>query len=114
MLGDADDQPQIVLDHLLPRLEIAIACGACIFELGGRREQRILADLVQVDLGDVVEKVGADPHRRDVERKFSGQRIGLAGDVTVVVVVEAPRVGRHAGGRYFDGSMGLPSRRISK
>ena len=68
VLGDADHEPQIVLDHLLARVEVAVARGACVLQLLLRRQQRGLPDFVQVDLRDVVEKVGADADDRHVER----------------------------------------------
>ena len=71
MLGDADDQAQVVLDHLLPRVEIPSARRARAFELLAGREQRVLSDLVQIDLGDVVQEVRADAVGRHVERELA-------------------------------------------
>jgi hypothetical protein len=59
VLGDVHDQPQVVLDHLLPRLEIARPRGARQLQLLLRRQQRIGADLVQIELGDIVEEIRA-------------------------------------------------------
>ncbi len=114
MLGDADDQTQVVLDHLLPRLEVAGARRAGAFELLRGREQRALPDLVQVDLGDVVEEVGADAFDRHVERQLARAGIRLARVCRLAVVVGAYGMHHYAGGRNFAGSTGLPRRRISK
>ena len=53
VLGDVDHQPQVALDHVLPRLEIALhgAPRQRNFLLG--RQQRRLADFVEIELGDV-------------------------------------------------------------
>ena len=70
MLGDADDEPQVVLDHFLPRVEIASAICARVFELLRGSEERALPDFVEVDLGDVVEEVGADAGLGHVQRQL--------------------------------------------
>ena len=86
VLGDADDQPQIVLDHFLSRVEIAVAIRARVFELLRRREQRALPDFVQVDLGDVVEKVGADAGLGNFERQLPRPRVRLGRSRQVRVI----------------------------
>jgi len=86
MLGDADHEPQVVLDHLLPRFEVAVPVRARVLELLGRRQQRALADLVQVDLGDVVEEVGSDADDRHVQRQIARLGIGLRCRGRLVVV----------------------------
>src|SRR5262249_22253069 len=82
-------------------------------ELLGRRQQRALADLVQVDLGDVVEEIRADALGWNLERQLLRLRVRFACG-SRVFFVRAWRIGRHAGGRYRVGSTGLPRRRISK
>ena len=58
MLGDADDEPQVVLDHLLPRREVAARrAGARSASSSSGASSAVAADLVQVELGDVVEEV---------------------------------------------------------
>ena len=57
VLGDIDDEPQVVLDHLLARDELAAACPTRPFELLFGRKQRLGADFVEVVLGDVVEQL---------------------------------------------------------
>lgn len=56
VLGDVHDQAQIALDHDLPRLEVAQPHPARQRELLFRREQRIGADLVQIELGGIAEE----------------------------------------------------------
>jgi hypothetical protein len=138
VLGDADDQAQVVLDQPLARLEIAGGHGARQRKFLVRAEQQVLGDLVQVDLGDVVDEVDAESRPgcgqrqlgrpeirfgRAVRRERFG-RVGIgvarrvvcardARQVGRVVVARTPRRG-HAGGRYLSGSTGLPCRRISK
>ena len=57
MLGDADHQPQVGLDHALARREIPGARCARQRQLLGRRQQRAGADLVQIDLREVFDEV---------------------------------------------------------
>ncbi len=56
MLGDIHDQAQVVLDHFLARREIAGAHQTRRRQFVGRRQQRLGADFVQVELGDVLEE----------------------------------------------------------
>jgi len=56
VLGDVDHQPQVVLDHLLPRQEVPGACPARPRSFLGRRKKRLGADLVEVMLRHVVEE----------------------------------------------------------
>ncbi|MNT25210.1 hypothetical protein D3C72_1607190 [compost metagenome] len=53
MLGNVDHQPQIVLDHLLPGGKIALHHTARQCHFFRRCQQGIVADIVEVDLGDV-------------------------------------------------------------
>jgi hypothetical protein len=77
MLGDADDEAQIVLDQPLPGLEIAP--GHCArkraFLFGA--QQQVLRDLVQVDLGDVVDDVGAEPRCGLGKRQLRREAVGF-------------------------------------
>ena len=108
VLGDTHDQAQIVLDHLLARGEISLPHQACVahFLLGAQK--RVLTDVVEIELGDVVENVG-----RDIV--FGSGFIGRPGFVDVafrrrtVFFVHDAR-----SGRYCSGSIGFPRRRISK
>ena len=94
VLGDADHQAQVVLDHLLSRVEVAAARGARVAELLFRRTEAGLPDLVQVDLGDVVEEVGADADlaaRRAAARACAcraraRQRVGVSAVLGVLSV----------------------------
>ena len=139
VLGDAHDQPQIVLDQPLARGEIATRHRPGERELLVGGQQQVLTDLVQVDLRDIVDDVGAESRRGRGERqllrpevRLGPQRrrlavgggiddgvvrclvdVGKAREVEVDVVANAPRR-RHAGGKYRSGSTGLPSTRISK
>ncbi len=67
VLGDIDDEPQVVLDHLLARDELTAARPARPFELLLGREQRLGANFVEVVLGDVVEQLD---FRRKLRRLF--------------------------------------------
>ena len=58
VLGDADDEPQVTLDQLLARVEVALRHRAREGKLLVGLEQRVLADLVEVELRDVVDKIG--------------------------------------------------------
>ena len=86
-------------------------------------EQRALADLVQVDLGDVVEEIRADadaPARRAAAPAFGCparcRRRSRHRRSSTEPSFGSGRPSRraHAGGRNFAGSTGLPRRRISK
>ena len=59
MLRDADDEPQVVLDQPLPRGEIAAGHRPRERELLRRGQEHVLADLVEIDLRDVVDDVRA-------------------------------------------------------
>ncbi|EXI76456.1 MAG: hypothetical protein AW07_00404 [Candidatus Accumulibacter sp. SK-11] len=64
MFGDVDHQPQVVLDHLLPRQEVPgtrTTCPGCF--LGGR-EERLCTDLVEVMLRHVVEQFSLGRRQR--------------------------------------------------
>ena len=60
MLRDADDEPQVVLDQPLPRREIAAGHRPRERELLRRGQEHVLADLIEVDLRDVVDDVRAE------------------------------------------------------
>ena len=116
LLRHAHDEPQVVLDHLLARREVALRCAPGVVELLLRREEAVQADLVEIELRDVREEVarrparpaarrflGAPPRERAPRRArqfFGRDRVGIGGG--------------HRLGRYCSGSTGLPSRRISK
>ena len=127
VLGDADDEPEVVLDQPLPRLEIASGHRPGERELLLGREQQVLADLVQIHLRDIVDDVGAEPRcglgkrellrvlirlgprqRRVVRRVVIGRcgmrrivrvRVRNARELEVGVVVGSARRACHAGGR---------------
>src|ERR1019366_5208420 len=94
VLGDTDDEPKIVLDHLLPRLEIAIAIRARVVELLRGSEERALPDFVEVDLGDVVEEIGTYAGFGHVERQLPRPRVRLGRSRQALVI--GPRLGPHA------------------
>ena len=85
---DADDQPQVALDHRLPRGEVAGAHRARERQLLVGRQQRVLADVVQVELRDVGDEVAGEPAGGLVERQV-GRDSGPA---------RAPRSGDGASG----------------
>ena len=66
VLGDVHHQAQVVLDHLLARREIPGAHQARRRQFVCRRQQRLGADLVQVELGDILEQF-----------EFGGDRFGF-------------------------------------
>ena len=108
VLGDIHHQPQVVLDHLLACGEIPLPHQARVAHFLLDAQQLVLADVVEVELGDVAENVG-----RDIV--FVGRLFGRPGFVDValrrrmVLLVHDAR-----SGRYCSGSIGLPRRRISK
>ena len=57
MLGDAHDQAQVVLDHLLARRKIAGAQPTRRRQFILRGQQRFGTDFVQVELGDIFEQI---------------------------------------------------------
>jgi hypothetical protein len=57
VLGDIHDQPQVVLDHFLPGGEITRPHQARRGELLLRRQQRLGADFVQIELGYILEQL---------------------------------------------------------
>jgi hypothetical protein len=96
MPGDAHHQAQVGLDHVLAGMEIAGMGGTRQLDFLGRRQQRRGADLVQINLGDVLDETRIMRIR---------DRLGIAS-----------RSGRNASrlipdqraGRNFCGSAGLP------
>ncbi|MNN79940.1 hypothetical protein D3C81_1966250 [compost metagenome] len=51
MLGDRDDQAQIVFYHFLARSKVTLLGQRCEMDLFRHRQQRTGADLIQVMLG---------------------------------------------------------------
>ena len=74
---DADDEAEVALDHRLPRAEIARAGRAREAQLFGRRQQRMLADVVQVELRDVGDEVAGQSGVRLVERQVGRVAVGF-------------------------------------
>ena len=58
MLGDRNDQAQIVLDHGLPGFEVALLGQSGVMHLLRRRQQRPRADLVQIVLRGIGRQLG--------------------------------------------------------
>ena len=71
--------------------KVAVARGARVAQLLLGGKQRRLSDLVQIDLRDVVEEIGADADFGNVERQLARPRVGLAARGRRVVAV---RVGQ--------------------
>ena len=74
VLGDADHQPQVALDHLLARREVAgsRATGGRVLLL--RCEQRRTADLAQIGLQGIAHIGVAGGHRHRIDRLDVGRR----------------------------------------
>src|SRR5581483_3132988 len=110
LLGDVHHEPQVVLDHLLPGAEVAGRGEPGVMQLLDRREQAVQADVVEVDLGRVAERL-------HLERRFVA---GVGSFVALLsVLLGIARAGRgpldHGrSGWTFAGSIGLRRRRISK
>ncbi len=100
VLGDADDEPQVALDHRLPRGEVAGARRARQRELFLGRQQRVATDVVEVDLREVGDEVGGQPLDRRLERQLPRPAVGLGNGGRDVVGVEVLVVGRVVGVRH--------------
>jgi hypothetical protein len=59
VLGDVHNQPQVVLDHFLARIEAAALRQACVMDFFGRGQQMVVTDLVEVDLRHIRQQIGA-------------------------------------------------------
>jgi len=127
MPRDADHQTQIPLDQRLARFEVAVAHGARELKLLFRREQRMLTDIVEVELRDIGDEVRRETRHRRFKRQLGGVDVGrgllgrgrfdLGGRFSGFLRAKQIRhalARAHAGGRYRAGSIGLPRRRISK
>src|SRR6185369_3165075 len=127
-LGDADDQPQVVLDHRLARGEVAAARARRRFELLLGAEQFGASHFAQVEsqrvagfAGDLRRNIArvqfftrVDTGDAVCQRDWTGHGpvqspIGKRGLAVAVVLLHS-----YLAGKYLAGSTGLPCRRISK
>ena len=116
---NAHHETQIALDQCLARREIARTHCARQRELLRRREQRARADVVQIKLGQIDDEVRRQCWGGHAERQFERDCVVMLGVIAHGCGVIAhrdfdSRRRFHAGGRYRTGSIGFPSRRISK
>src|SRR6185369_12262139 len=127
-LGNADHQPQVVLDHRLARGEVAAARASRRFELLFRAEQFSAPHLAQVE-GQRIAGFAGDFHR-NIARIHLFARLGAGrtvrqrdgrGHSTVQspirkcgLAVAVVLLHSYLAGKYLAGSTGLPCRRISK
>ena len=74
---DADDEPQVALDHRLPRVEVAGPRRAGETQFLGGGQQRMLADIVQVELRNVGDEVPGQARMRLVERQVGRVAVRL-------------------------------------
>ncbi len=114
VLRDVHHEPQVVLDHGLPGVEVALPGKPRVPQLFVRGEQRVMADFVQVELHDVREQIAG--RALDVEGgRILFQEQGCLLERLLVSRQEAAcRHHPFAAGRYLSGSTGLPCRLISK
>ena len=111
MLGDADHQAQVGLDHVLARGKIALLDGARQRQFLRRRQERRGADFPEIKLGDVIEKTLFARHvvSRIVDAfRLPGQWRAITG-IFVIFWNDHQRAGRN-----LSGSTGLPCWRTSK
>ena len=112
VLGDVHHQAQVVLDHALTRAEITGLGQTRAVQLLLRAQEGGMADVVEVQLCRVREKVGAGVILLGellIRRRFAGELVRGGVRVARDLVHDAPWPGR-----YCSGSTGFPRRRISK
>ena len=106
MLGDVHHQPQIVLDHLLAGLESPRLGETRDAQLLVNGEECVVADVVEVQLSDIGQQIGAGMLVLH-SRPFNSRENNLLRQIFAERV--APLVhGEACGGRYLSGSTGLP------